>query len=142
MPLSTSIPFPQLHLIFCQPLLLSMARITRHAIIRLDRPAPSLCTDIRSRANTNAPSTIIAPWAPRPACTARNRQVVEAEAEPSTDDTNHAAEENVEAKVAEVREPRADNVDCGADGEEHDDERIDGGSGVLVADGYDELVVV
>lgn len=63
--------------------------------------------------------------------------MVEAEAEPRTGDADEATEQEVEAKVAEVCEARAGDVNGGGDGDEDEDDGPDGWCRVLVAHGDD-----
>lgn len=98
---------------------------------------PALRPNIRPDTNPNPPRPSIAPRTPGPAGAAGNREMVPAETEPGGGDTDQAAEDHVEAVVAVVGEAGADDVDGGADGDEDEDESVDGGRGGLVADGYD-----
>jgi hypothetical protein len=68
--------------------------------------------------------------------------MVPAEREPRTRNPYQRSKQHIEAKVAEIREARTRYVDCGADGYEDEDERVNGWGGVLVADGYYGIVVV
>lgn len=63
--------------------------------------------------------------------------MVEPETEPRRRDANQAAEQDVEAKVAEVGEAGGADVDGGADGNEDEGEGPNGWGGVLIADGHD-----
>lgn len=97
--------------------------------------APSLCADVGAATNANAPRALVAAGAPGPACAAGDGEVVPAEGEPGAGDADEGAEEHIEAKVAKVGVACTGDVDCGADGDEDEDERVDGWGGVLVADG-------
>lgn len=97
--------------------------------------APPFCADVRAPTDANAPRALVAAGAPRPASASSNWQVIPAEGEPGAGDADEGAKQHVEAEVAEVGEACAGNVDGGADGDEYEDERVDGWCSVLVADG-------
>lgn len=122
-------------------LLDAMPALARRSL-RLSALAPALSADIRTATHTNPPRSVVAPRSPGPASAARDGKVVEAEAEPTSRDADQAAKEQIEAKVAVVGEARAGDVDCGADGDEDEDERVDGWCGILVADGDNVFLCV
>jgi hypothetical protein len=116
---------------------LSMPSCCRSAIPPSSPPA--LGAHVGSNANTNAPGTLVAPRAPGPACTAGDRQVVPAEAEPGRGDANQATKDEIKAKVTEIGKARACDVDGGANGGEDQNERVDGRRSGLIAD-WDDVV--
>lgn len=59
--------------------------------------------------------------------------MVHPEAEPAQDDAHKRAEEDVEAVVAEIGVPGAGDVDGQAEGDERQEEEVDGRSGGLRA---------
>lgn len=126
------------------PLLMHDPLVCSRALIppntrRLAPPtlAPPLGAHITSPTDSNTPGPLIAPGSPRPACAACDGEVVEPETEPRRRDANQAAEQDVEAKVAEVGEAGGADVDGGADGNEDEGEGPNGWGGVLIADGHD-----
>jgi hypothetical protein len=128
------------------PLLLQYSPLTLHLHsphprrLALSGLTPALRSHITPASDSNAPRAIITSGSPRPARTPSDGQVVEPETEPRTRDTDQAAEQDVEAEVTKVDESGGADVDCGANGDEDEDEGVDGWGGVLVADGDDVIV--
>lgn len=131
-PTPNSLLHPQM-LILCHP---------HPRRLALPTLTPPLRAHIRAPSNPNPERPLIAPRSPRPSRAPRNREVVEPKAEPRARDADQAAEQDVEAKVAEVGEARGADVDCGADGDEDEGEGPDGWGGVLVADGDDVFLCI
>jgi hypothetical protein len=128
------------------PLLLQHPPLTLHLHaphprrLALSSLTPSLCSNIAATSDSNTECAVITPGSPRPARTPSDRQMVKPEAEPCARDADQAAEEDVEAEVAEIDKARGADVYCGADGDEDEDQGVDGWCGVLVADGDDVVV--
>lgn len=68
--------------------------------------------------------------------------MVPSKTEPRGNDANKTAKEEVEAEMAEVRKPRAGDVDSGADRNEDQDKSVYGRRGGVIADGYNLLLLV
>lgn len=125
-----------IHLAFRKPA--SMAVPCRS--LRLSELAPALCAHIRTHAHTDSPRTLVASRSPRPARSARDREVVPSETKPCRGDTDEAAEEEIKSKVTEIGEARAADIDCGRDRYEDEDECVDRRGSGLVANGDDLLI--
>lgn len=116
----------------------SRMRVSRSSL-RRSKLTPAFLTHIRANSHANTPRSLVTSRAPGPSRSARDRKVIPPEAEPRRNDTDETAEEQIEAKVAEVCEACAADVDCCADRYEDENERVDGWSSGLVADGHDLL---
>jgi hypothetical protein len=113
-------------------------RVSRSSL-RFSEFTPAFRAHIRAYSDADTPRSLIASRAPGPTGSARDGKVIPSEAEPCGNDTNEAAKEQVEAKVAEVCEACAADVDCGTDGYEDENERVDGWSSGLVPDRHNLL---
>jgi hypothetical protein len=128
------------------PLLLQHSPLTLHLHsphprrLALSGLTPALRAHITATSDPDAPRAVITPGSPRPARPPSDGQVVEPETEPRARDTDQAAEQDVEAEVTIVDESGGADVDCGANGDEDEDEGVNGWGGVLVADGDDVVV--
>jgi hypothetical protein len=58
--------------------------------------------------------------------------MIPSETEPGRDDADHAAKEEIEAKVSEVCESCASDVNCGSNGNKHKNKGVNWGSSGLV----------
>jgi hypothetical protein len=105
-------------------------------------PTPSLGSDITSATDTDTPCAVVASWSPSPSRASCNGEVVPAERKPRTRHANECTKQQIETKMTEIGKARARDVYGGANGDQDEDEGVDGWSGVLVADGYYGVVVV
>lgn len=129
----------QLHFIVLQP---PPTRCAPRRSLTLALLAPTRSAHVRAPTHTDAPRAVVAARPPGPSRTSGDGKVVQTETEPCADDADQAAEEDVEAEVAKIREACTGDVDGCADGDENQDEGVDWGRGVLVAQGDDVLVGV
>ena len=105
-------------------------------------PTPALRSNVAAPADTNAPGAIVAPRSPSPSRTPCNGQMIPSEREPRTRHTNQRTKQHIEPEMTEIGKASACYVDGGTDGDQDEDQGVNGWSGVLVADGYYCVVVV
>lgn len=112
-------------------------RISGAVRLRIGLPTARIPPHSNASPETPLPAT----GTPGPARAAADREVVESEREDGADGPDQVAEEDVEAVVPEVGEPRRGNVDAGEPGDGCEHEEVDGRGGSLAADGDQGVVV-
>ena len=103
---------------------------------------PTFSAYIRPHTNPDPEASLVAPRAPRPTGAPCDGEVVPPETKPGRRNANQTTEDEVETKVTEVCKARATHVNSGADGNEDENERVNGRSSGLVAVRNDSIVSV
>lgn len=118
--------------------------ITRNTHIVSSRVNTQLLirTSIAQTANASPEGAFVAARTPGPACASADGKVVVVEGVEGGDNTHQVAEEDIEAVVAHVIPTGAGDKYGNAEGEEGEDEEVDGGSSSLTAKRLDLGVVL